>query len=69
MKRIVLMLAFVLATSFGFANTNTAQLNEDDNYPITVHTSCGVTGMIIVQDGDTLADIIDMAMDMEAWLC
>lgn len=67
MKNVFFALAFMLVGTFAFANS--AELIEAFNHAITVNTSCGETGMIIVQDGDTIADVIEMAMVMEEWLC
>lgn len=39
------------------------------NHAITVYTSCGETGVIIVQEGDSTEDIMEMAQEMEDWLC
>lgn len=70
MKKLVLSLVFVLAYSFSFAGTTIITKNYmEDNYPITVHTSCGITGMIIAQDGDTISDIVEMALEMDEWIC
>jgi len=67
MKNVFFALAFMLVGTFAFANS--AELIEAFKHAITVITSCGETGMIIVQDGDTMGDVIDMAMDMDEWLC
>lgn len=63
----IFALAFMLVGTFTFANS--AKLVTMFKHAVTVYTSCGETGMIIVQDGDTTQDVIDMANEMEEWLC
>jgi len=67
MKSVFFALAFMLMGSFAFANSQ--KMTYIIKNAITVITSCGETGMIIVQDGDTIEDVLDMVNDMEEWLC
>lgn len=63
MRKLSIMLAFMFVGSFVFASAYYF------NHAITVYTSCGETGVIIVQEGDSTEDIMEMAQEMEDWLC
>jgi hypothetical protein len=58
----------VLAVSFTFASNNI--IDEDsDGYALTVTTSCGIVGVVLVSQNDSQADVAAMIMDLDSWLC
>ncbi|MDP2088187.1 MAG: hypothetical protein Q8J84_02175 [Flavobacteriaceae bacterium] len=58
----------VLATTFSFAGSDTTniQLAETEYTCVTVHTSCGITG---VACGKSIGGLIDAAIDLDDWMC
>ena len=57
-EKILLTLTLLIGT-MSFANTVSA---SDDNYHwIDVTTSCGINVVVICEDGDTIADVVEMA--------
>jgi len=64
-------LALVLVGTFAFANNDVVNtINMEDNYHwVDVLLPCGITGVVLYEDGDTLEDINDMANFMAEDLC
>lgn len=69
MKNLFFALALMLVGTFAFANTSKTASELDLDGGVTVNTSCGEVGTIIVRPGDTVIDILEMAQEMEEWLC
>lgn len=66
MKSLFLTLVFVLVTATSFAINNQTVEVFKKQYSTMVTTSCGATGMIMY---DTVGEAIELAMDMDEWLC
>ena len=64
MKNLFFTLFFALVTATSFAKTESKR--EIKKYSAVVTTSCGATGVILF---DTVQSAIELAMDMEEWLC
>lgn len=68
MKNLILSMLFVLVSTFSFAEANTTdiQLVETEYTCVTVHTSCGITG---VACRSSVSGLIDAAIDLDDWMC
>jgi len=67
MKNLFLTLAFVFVITLSFASDNS--INDHSNKPtrcVTVHTSCGITGIVCASDTPGL---IEAAIDLDSWGC
>lgn len=69
MKHLFLTFAVMFLGVFTFAHSSKIVSELDLNNYITVTTSCGEVGTILVRENDTMEDILDMVNDMEEWLC
>lgn len=65
MKNLVLALTFVLMGSLSFAKVNLA----DKLHAITFTSSCGLSGSIWYDSSATTYDVLEMAAELEAYLC
>lgn len=66
MKNLFFALAFASSSLLTFANTS--ELIKPFG-SVMVTTSCGIVGYVLTHADDTTEDIIEMAQDLEEWLC
>ncbi len=65
MKKIIITILLMMAMSLGSTINNT--VNADEKWTcVNVTLSCGVKGTAC---GETLKQIIDVAMDADEWIC
>ena len=64
----ILFLALLFTTSSLLTFANTSELVKPFG-SIMITTSCGEVGYVLTNANDTTEDILEMAQELEDWLC